>query len=559
MRTNKDVEKVELSRQKIDSSEEWQNFTGLIDDARRLFNPNVATLRSQVAKGAVIKDRRISDLGISFRKDYTAGIMSEMITSGEQWFNLDADDLKQEEFKELKRQSGIMRDRMNAVNFVAETYKAVSSSCADGTVCEYVEQGMGDELRYCTVPFGSFWFKTNFYWKPDRVWIEKKISAGALVEKYGEEKVSEKCLSKFKENPEEEVSIIYYCAPRKKRDSEKRDVKNKAYEVLIYEKGESDPNLLEEGGADSQMFHVYRVGITGIERLGRGPCIDAMSTMNEIEQVLSDMRRSRRLKVVPTLALPASQGLNSYKWIHESACSYLVYNDSGLSGQPPQEIISPADINEGEEWIEWLTKLMRGLFFLDYFNPLQDRRNMTLGETRERVQKSQQMVDQITGPLEKELLTPILKRTYQLLGESGAFDTDEMTWADIQDVFAGRMRIRYSSRLANAQRMVQLSSDLEAAQQMMFVGQAIPEPFLLEFAAQIDWSKYPKRIVEGTNATKSLLRDEEDAQDIINAFRQAQAQAQQMESLSQEADAFSKASKAPEQGSPAAQLIEAQI
>ena len=184
---------------------------------------------------------------------------------------------------------------------------------------------------------------------------------------------------------------------------------------------------------------------------------------------------------------------------------------------------------------------------------------MTLGEAKERVQKSYQMVAKIIEPLEKELLTPLIRRTYNLLGESAAFDTEELTWADIQKQFAGKLKIRFTSKLATSQRMVQLASDLEAAQQMMFVAQAIPEPFILEYAAQINWAKYPERIVTGTNADKSLLRSEDEVEEIIQSIQQAQAQAMQGEAEAQKADTISKLGKAPEPGSPAQQMMQGQI
>lgn len=548
-----EISKIESRRNRIANSEEWQNFTGLIDESRRLFNPDAATLRRQVSNGQVIRDRRVSDLGISFLYDYTAGVLSEMMTSmmtsGEQWFVLDAADADDEEAVELKRQTAIIHAKLGASRFVAETGGAILASACDGTVCEYVETGFDGKLRFCKVPFGCFWFETDYHGASNRVWVEKKTTVGALADHYGEANISEQSAERLKNNPNEEISVIHYCGPRKTRNPAKKDPVNKPYELLIYEKSDSNPHQLQEGGTDSQMFHVYRVATTDTEILGRGPCINAISTMNEIEQVVRDMRNARRLKVVPTLALPASQGMNSYRWIHEESCSYLLYDNSGISGEPPKQLISPADINEGEEWVEWLAKLMRSLFFLDYFNPLQERRNMTFGEAKERVQKSQQMVSRIVEPLEKELLTPLLKRTYELTGQSGAFDAQDITWKDIRQRFGSRLEIRFTSRLANSQKMVQLAANLEAAQQILFVAQAVPEPMLLEYASQINWARYPRVIIDGTNADKTLLRSEKQANALIAQFRQAQAQAKQAQNINLEADTIAKISKAAEPGS----------
>ncbi len=551
-----DIKKLEARREKKVSSEETQNFMTLIDNVRSLFNPDVATLRTQVAAGTKMNKRRVSDIGISYRKDYTAGIMSEMVTSGEQWNELYVEDATQEEAVELERQSKIMMTAVNNSNFVSEEYKAVSCSCDDGTVCSFVEKGIGEKLRYETVPFGSFWFECDYYRKPDMVWVEKKTTASALVGKFGEDGVSDKVAKLSETNPDEEVTVIHYCAPRGKRDASKKNKLNKAYELIIYE--QETKHELENGGTDTQMFHVYRVSTINNETWGRGPCIDAVCTMAAIEQGEKDLQRETTIKVKPFLAIPASQGLKSFRIIHEQDASLLLYNDTGLSGQAPQQLLSGADIQTGIEYMRWKADGMRGLFFLDYFNPLQDRRNMTLGEARERIQKSHQMVDQITGPLVADLMTPQLKRTYMILGESGAFGD----WGEIQKQFAGRLKIRYKSRLANAQRRIRLASILEAMQQSMFVAQGIPEPFLLEYAVQFDYSKLPKELIEGTNAPFSLLRKEsgpEGTKALLAQFKQTAEQQAQVENQVKVADAAAKGGSKPDEGSLTQMMMQGQI
>ncbi|GAG86218.1 unnamed protein product, partial [marine sediment metagenome] len=80
------IKKIEKRRESVMHSEEWENFTTLIDDIRWLYNPDNATLRKQVEKGAKLNKRRVSDVGISMVNDYASGVLSESITSGESWF-----------------------------------------------------------------------------------------------------------------------------------------------------------------------------------------------------------------------------------------------------------------------------------------------------------------------------------------------------------------------------------------------------------------------------------------------------------------------------------------
>ncbi|GAH01003.1 unnamed protein product, partial [marine sediment metagenome] len=283
----------------------------------------------------------------------------------------------------------------------------------DGTSLMYVERIDG-ELNFISVPFGSFWFVQNYREQPDTVWVEKTTTVGALVDEFGIENVSEETSTKYETAPDKEIKVIQYCAPRKDRDPANRDVKNKPYQLLTYEKDSA--HELDEGGTDLQKFLVYRVKRAGNEVLGRSPAFDAICGMTAVERCSKDMQRGLRSGVVPVYAIPASMGNNGFRIIHQEDASVMVYNDTGI-GHPPQTMNPPSNIDFGQKYIEWIITQMRGLFFLDYFNPLENRRNMTLGEAKERVSKAQQMVDQLVGPLREERLDPILQWVMVLLGE----------------------------------------------------------------------------------------------------------------------------------------------
>jgi hypothetical protein len=244
-----DIKKIESRRLKILASEEYQNFTTLIDDVRDYFLPEGGRLQTQVSKGSKLNQRRVSDLGISMLNDYAAGVCSELVTSGDEWFGVDDTKAVMEDADMFEGITKVMLDSINASNFYEEFYRDQKGAGCDGTTCFYTER-VGYEIVHTHVPFGSFQFVQDFRGKPDIVWVEKKTTAGALVGEYGEDGVSTKCKNEYDKNPDKEIIIIYYCAPRTKRDATKKDAKNKAYELLVYEK--DGEHLLEEGGTDIQ-------------------------------------------------------------------------------------------------------------------------------------------------------------------------------------------------------------------------------------------------------------------------------------------------------------------
>ena len=397
-----DVKKCESRRNQIQNNEENDNFTTLIDDTRWLFQPDSATLRRQVTKGTKLNARRTSDVGISMVNDYAAGVLSETITSGEPWFdwhkNNDAD------ADVLDEVSKIMLDRVNESNFNSEMHRDQKSAAVDGTALMYVERIDG-KLNYVHVPYGNFWFVQDFRGRPDVVWVQKTTTVGALVKEFGMDKVSQKTKSEYEKSPDKEIKIIHYCAPRYERDKTKKDKRNKAYEFLTYEK--DTEHLLEEGGTDMQKFIVYRVKRAGNETLGRGPAIDTVCTMYVVERLSKDIQRGARQNVVPIWAVAASMGQNGFRMIHNDDASMMVYDDTGVA-HAPQVMNVPVNIDFAQKFMELNVGQMRQLFFLDYFNPVIDKKNITAYQTKEIVSKSQQMVDQIVGPLVEERFNPDL-------------------------------------------------------------------------------------------------------------------------------------------------------
>jgi hypothetical protein len=327
---------------------------------------------------------------------------------------------------------------------------------------------------------------------------------------------------------------------------------NKPYELLTYEVGEK--HLLDEGGTDLQKFMVYRVKRIANESLGRSPAIDTVCSMYAVERCAKDMQRGLRLSVVPVYAVGASMGQNGFRVIHQDDASIMVYNDTGIA-TPPQTLNPPVNVEFGQKYMEWMISQMRSLFFLDYFNPVMDKKNITATQTREIVSKSQQMVDQIVGPLKEERLDPLLQWTMILLGEAGEF-AEWGSWEEIQQKMKGRIRIRYKSMLANAQKRIRLMSIIEYTEAKGMIAQSIPDPVMqYQFLCQTDWEKLPQELLDGTNAPQVLLRDPEEAKAMAGQFAEGLAAQAEADNMVKAADAASKGGTAPEAGSLTSQII----
>jgi len=544
------IKKLEKRREQINTGEEYENFTTIIDDARNLFNPDIATLRTQVAKGTKLNLRRVSDVGISMNHDYASGVLAETITAGDEWFELADKKKDKADVDQLEKMTKIMFDSINHSNFNSEMHRDQINAGCDGTTCLHIERVDG-KLNFIHTPFGAFWFRQDFWGKADTVWVQKTTTIDALAGQFGLEKLSAKLQKAHKDSPDEEVKIIYYCSKRKKRLFGKKDASNKPYELLTYEMDEK--HLLEEGGTDLQKFMIYRVQRIGDETLGRGPCINTISSMAALERNAKDIQRGLRLAVVPVWAVPASMGQKGFRMIHQDSASMLVYDDTGIA-HPPQTMNPPVNIDFGLKYMELVTSQMHKMFFLDHFNPVMDKKNITAFQTREIVNKSQQMVSQIVEPFNEERVDPALRWVMILEGEAGAF-AEFGSWDEVAAKFKGRISIRHKSRLANAQKRIRLLSIVEYSEMKTLIAQGIPDPVMqFEFMVQTDYTKVPQELIDGTNAPQSLLRDVDEAKGLAKQFADGLAQQAEADNALKMADAASKVSGSVQPDSIAANL-----
>lgn len=215
-------------------------------------------------------------------------------------------------------------------------------------------------------------------------------------------------------------------------------------------------------------------------------------------------------------------------------------------GEPGKQIYSPpfaGNIAIGLDQTNQKREFILRCFYADWFRLGKDRVEMTALEVTERRQEQLRLLSPMLGRIERELLTPMIQRTYALLANAGQIP-------DAPASLDRPLRINYRSPASRAQREGRMIDSMRFLQNILPLSQA--RPAVLDV---IDEDQFVREQADGIGVSSRIIRPSEE----VEAMRQQRAQVEAMAQAAQIAEPASKAMKniadANEAGGPMAMAI----
>ena len=203
----------------------------------------------------------------------------------------------------------------------------------------------------------------------------------------------------------------------------------------------------------------------------------------------------------------------------------------------------------GKDILEDLQGGIDDIFLTDLFLMLQrSERQMT---AREIVERQGEKVAGLAGPLTRqnhEFLGPVVRRTFNIAFRAG--------WLPRPPQALLRtgipLDVDFTGLLAQAQKRYHQANSINAG--LSVIGTIIKE-FHPPARHKVDFMDLTEKVMESEGFPQSTIREDPDVERLVAAEQQAQQQQRQMAQLEQAGKANSGLAKAPEQGSPAEQLM----
>ncbi len=257
----------------------------------------------------------------------------------------------------------------------------------------------------------------------DTVYYDDSIPLRALVETYGLENLPADLQTKYKD-PKKHLDRIKICIaiePRTEADKKSKGDSSLGMDIASYHfTFEGVPHLLRESGFTEMPVRISRWYKLANEEYGRGPGMDALPAIMQINSYKETFLISVEKKAEPPLYILDDGSLGAGT-VDTSARGLSVFNSFGRApGQPPIGTIF--DVGELQSLAVAITETKEEIlqhFLIDKLYDLNNKSRMTLGEAEMRYQIRSDALSSVYARKTAETLNPLITRAYNILFSMG--------------------------------------------------------------------------------------------------------------------------------------------
>ena len=511
-----------LQQQRLHWETHWQEIADYII-------PRKADITKTRTPGDKRTDLVYDGTAIHAAELMSASLHGMLTNAATRWFSLRYSDNElngdDEAMEWLNEATDVVYQHLNRSNFSEQVHELYTDLVNFGTGVLFVEADDNDGVRFSTRHIAECWISEDEHGRVDTVYRKYKTTARATVNQFGDN-VTQRIHKMDQEEPYKEIEILHVVMPRDERTKGNRNKQNKPFASIYIDP--EDKQIIGEGGYDELPYCVPRFLKASFELgYGRSPSMTALADTKMVNKMAEIVLRAAQLQIHPPMMVPddgfmlpvrtTPGGLNFYR--------------SGT-----RDRIEPLAIGAnnplGEQQLESRRTAIRSAFYVDQLI-LGQGPQMTATEVVQRTEEKMRLLGPVTGRLQVELLQPCLDRVFSILARQKNFAPAP------EGIRDNRIDIEYVSPLAKAQR----SGDVTAAMQLVEILMPLMQldPNVVDF---LDMDGLAKHIIRVTGVPAEVVRGEGEIAEIRENKAAMQEQQQQMDSVSQMAEAAGNAAPA---------------
>ncbi len=472
-----------------------------------------------------------------------SGLYSFMFPTETRAFVLEIDDVelsKKDDIKQwLENTTKTIHKRLVSSTFREAFFEHLKSLGCFGTGCLYEEKGKKTPVVFINYFMRDIYIVRNSDGEVDTVYRRFKFSARQAHQEFGIENMGDKIQTAYNDlsNRDKKFEFIHVVEPREDRDPDADDPLNMPWSSLYISRDESEFVKDSESGYEEFPYQISVFDKDSLEDYGRSP------TMKK----LPDIRMANELKRIRVKA-----------WDKMVDPTMLVKDDGSVwpLTTKPGGVVFYRD--EKPEWWEFKGNLseinnavqetqkeiMKG-YFVDMFDPLIDKQNMTATEVQARVEQKLRFLTPIIGRLQSGLFNPMIQRVIGILTRQKKLP--EMP----PELSEKEFSIMYLGRLALALRTI----ETEGLTKTLLEWTPLADMNILEWLDHINIPTAFRDSARNNGVPATWLNSLDEVKRIQDD-RAAKEQAQQMLAAAPELAKAAKAgSTKPEDGSPTQEIM----
>jgi len=412
------------------------DWVGLWDECYDYALPQRGGFYTKQQAGKPRTDRIFDATALDAAERLAASLMGQLTPVWSQWFGLKpGPDLTREEADRLapvlEKASETLQAHFDRSNFAVEIHQCFLDLVVGGTAAiafEENEPGQFSAFRFSAVPLKSVALEEGASGYLDGSFRTIPMTLAALHERYPDAQIPSNVIKLASQDPQNTFDVMEAVVP---------DGLNYAYAAVLIE-DESQPILLDSGAFNQSPILAFRWMKSPGEIYGRSPVMKALPDIKTANKVVELILKNASIAVTGIWQADDDGVLNPANI--ELSPGSIIPKAIGSRGLQPLEM--PGRFDVSQLVLESLQNRIRHALLADKLAPISSPR-MTATEVIERSAEMSLLLGATYGRLQAELLTPLIKRAFEILRRRG----------DVPDIaLDGRLvAVDFRSPLARAQ------------------------------------------------------------------------------------------------------------
>jgi len=448
-----------------------------------------------------------------------AGMQGGLVSPSRPWFRLGLLDDDLEKFGPVKRwlynAERIMYKVFAKSNFYNQIHTVFEEEGGFGTAVLFQEEDFKSIVNFSVMTAGTYRLANGADGMVNTIGREIWMQAHQMIEKFGEDRVSQNVRDTYKNNPFEWFQVLHFIEPRKPKNPFHIDAGNMPW-ASVYLDPKNDLVLMDTGYKDAP-FAAPRWNTVGMWPYGLGPGADVRGSVKMLQEMHKSVIMALHKEIKPPMAVPSKfKGVLS---LIPDAVNYVDVQSNDKIGPLYQVQLNIANVLQ-------YVQAIQDSISKDYYNDLflmiaAADKTMTATEVAERHEEKLLLLGPTIERQEKELLNVTLDRHYTICEERGLFP-DPPPELENQE-----LKFEYISLLSQAQKLITAQSINAHMTMLERVGQIDPNAviantdFIEMLATHADVVGVPPKISRSSDESREFLSGLQRQQEEEKAAAQA--------------------------------------
>lgn len=520
------------------------NFDEQYQDCADYAMPQNSQIISERSSGQVLMDL-FDTTAEESNIQLASGLYSFMFPTETRAFVLEIDDEElagKDDIKQwLDQTTKIIHKYLISSTFREAFFEYLKSLGCFGTGCLYEEKGKKVVIVFINYFMRDIYIVRNSDGDVDTVYRRFKFSARQAHQEFGIENLGDKIRTAYNSvrDMDKKFEFLHVVEPREERDTEVDDPMNMPFSSVYISRDEGEYVNDSEGGYEEFPYQVSVFDKDSLEDYGRSPTMKKLPDIRMANELKRIRIKGWDKMVDPTMLVKDDGSV----WpLTTKPGGVVFYRD-----EKPEWWKFEGNLSEINNAIaETKEEIQRG-YFVDMFDPLIDRKNMTATEIMARVEQKLRFLTPIIGRLQSGLFNPMIQRVIGILGRQGKLPPmpEELVDKDFS--------VMYLGRLALALRTI----ETEGLTKTLLEWAPLADMNILDWLDNLNVTVAFRDSARNNGVPATWLRSKDEVKKIQDDRAAKQAVQEQLEAAEIAAKAAKAGSTKPEEGSPTAEVLNA--